>query len=230
MKPQKDRIIIGGEAYTPEELEANCAELLNPAQTVQPQSGKEFYFKSTFFLAEDDFGRKIHDKVIAKYSDVDAITKIKIGKGSNPFYVVAVSEVLRAEFPKLRTATQADLERILRENLLGLKGTYEDSGLVLRNRQEPNSYLANSLYQQFSAQGKTLQESIPYVLWLHNLSLQSDLNSPHKLTFQIPKGIAETDFFQALILNQPSQQTFDSADVDVKTGIPTKLGSGTRNH
>jgi hypothetical protein len=181
-------------------------------------------FENVSFLSDDDLGREIHNAVRTKYSDIEAITKVNLGKGSNPFYVVAVNEFLRTNYPNLKTVTQADIERVIRENLpLELSGHYEDSGLVLRTRQNPNEYLAGNLFDQFKSQGKNLKENSAYVLWLHNLSLKKDTNSPHGVSFVLLNGFA--DYFEAPILNETSQQKFESSDIDLATGIPTRVSA-----
>jgi len=70
-------------------------------------------------------------------------------KGSNPFAVVLVNQIISSE--GLRTATQADLERVLKVNALPLRGQYEDTGLVLRTDGDPNEYLAKDLMAQIKA-------------------------------------------------------------------------------
>ena len=206
-------------------------ELLNPSQPVF-QANPDITFKKAFFLGED-FGKEIHAEIIKNYAGIEAITKVnynkkdKLVKGSNDFYCVAVNEEFRKRNLKIRTATQADLERILRESLLELSGHYEDSGLVLRNKQEPNSYFANDLFSQFKTQGINLKENTAYVINLHNLSLRKDNSPPCKLSFNLPSLIANiTDgYFEAPILNIASQQKFDSSDIEVKTGIPAKVSA-----
>ena len=211
---------MAGRWMNPEVPEERTSKVKVPVSTSKPD------FKKAFFLADDDFGKEIHNLVTTKYSDIEAIKKISFGKGSNPFYVVAVNEVLREKFPQIRTATQADLEKILKDGLLPLKGQYEDSGLVWRSNQDPNKYFAEDISGQFKKQGITLQDGTPYVLWLHNLSLRKDKKSAHKLSFVLPDNFK--DYFPASILNKESGQNFDSANVDVATGIPKTLGSGSR--
>lgn len=197
-----------------------------PVITKEPL--KDRSFGKAFFLTDDDFGKKVHSKVISKYSNIGAITKISLGKGSNSFYVVAVNEVLREEFPKIRTATQADLERILREKSLELSGHYEDSGLVLRDKQDPNKYFAKNLFDQFKAKGVNLKQNNAYVIQLQNLSLKKDEASPEKISFVLPNSIAG-EYFESPVLNEYSQQKFDSSDIDIITGITKKVSdSGSR--
>jgi hypothetical protein len=138
---------------------------------------------------------------------------------------------LRQEHPKIKTATPANLERISREKLLNLSGYDIDSALVLRTRQEPNSYLANDFFEQFKSKGINLKEDSAYVILLNYLSLRKDLNSPHKLSFVLPNSLEVLNkaYFEAPILNSVSQQKFNSSDVDIKTGIPIILsGKGER--
>ena len=77
-------------------------------------------FKDAFFLW-DEFGKQIHEKVQDKYGQFEAINKViyndkdKVVKGSTPFYVTAVNGIFREEFPQFRTATKADLEKILKD-------------------------------------------------------------------------------------------------------------------
>jgi len=187
-------------------------------------------FKQAFFL-QDDFGKSIHEKIQEKYGSFHAISIInydekgKIVKGTNPFYVLAANEFLPEG---IRTATQADLERILKTNLLNLKNIWEDSSLVWRSNQDPNEYLAKALYQQFKDRGITLQEGTPYVIPLFTLKLRQDTKSEHKLAFDISNSTLES-YFEAPILNEVYQQQFNNSDIDEKTGIPSQVGnSGNR--
>jgi hypothetical protein len=163
---------------------------------------------------------KAYALFFVKYND-----KEKIVKGSNPFYVAAVNEFLPEG---LRTASQADLEKILKGNLLPLKDHWEDSALVLRTRQEPNIYLAEDLFNQFKAKGINLKENSAYVIPLFTLKLREDSKSEHKLAFDISDLTLES-YFQAPILNKVSQQKFNNSDIDEKTGLPIKFAvSGDR--
>ena len=184
-------------------------------------------FKEAFFL-EGDFGKQINEKIQAKYADIKAINKVvydendKLVKGSTPFYVVAVNEIFKEEFPQFRTATQADLEKILKNNTLGLKGLYEDSALVLRNKDNPNKYLAKDLFKQFKDKGKLLKENSAYVFPLNTLKLRKDDNSGYKLSFDITDLTLE-NYFEAPILNETSQKKFNSKDIEENTGLPSKV-------
>jgi hypothetical protein len=223
MTNKDEETIMEGMTYTQEELEGIYAELTKPA-SVPAEPPKDRKFGKAFFLTDDDFGKEVHNTITARYSDIEAIKKIGLGKGSNPFYVIAVNEVLREKFPQVRTATQADLEKILKEGLLELKGRYEDSGLVWRSNQDPNEYLAKNLFSQFEAKGVNLKQNSAYLIQLQNLSLKKDGTSPEKLSFVLPNLIIG-EYLESPILNEVSQQSFESSDVDVATGITKKVSS-----
>ena len=166
--------------------------------------------EKAFFLG-DDFGREIHKKVIEKYRQFEAISKVvydegeKVVKGSTPFYVSALNEFLPEN---IRTASQADLERILKNNELELKGHYEDTSLVLRSNKEPNKYLAQDLYKQFGSRGISIKEGIPIVIPLFSLRPRIDDSSPYKLAFDLLDSL---EYFEAPILNEASQRSTGSS-------------------
>ena len=201
------------------------SDIQNPTSPIQPANLGDVFFLSEYF------GKKVHEQVIQKYSDIEAITKVKydsneaIVKGSNPFYVVAVNEFLREIIDKkIRTATQADLERILREDKLPLENQYEDSGLVWRSNQNPNQYLATDIHNQFKQNGINLKEETAYLIQLQELSLKKDNNSPYKLSFILPdKSILQSQYFEAPILKETLEQKFNSSDIEVNTGLPTSV-------
>ena len=182
-------------------------------------------FGKAFFL-EGDFGKKIHEQVIAKYGSFDVINKVKydtqskLVKGSTPFYVSAVNEFLEPH--GMRTATQADLERILKNNILLIKSRYEDSSLVLRTNKNPNSYLAEKLYEQLEKRGfnKNVKDGTPSVIPLFCLRLDKDNNSPHKLAFRI---VDTTNVFTAQILNSKAGSYINPAEIDENSGLPNKV-------
>ena len=115
---------------------------------------------------EGDFGEAVLEeykgRVEKDYNNLDSLDVLSyehgnpvryeegIVKGSNPFSVVLVNQIVGQE--GLRVARQSDLEKALKLDSLNLKGTYEDTALVLRKGKEPNSYLAKDLLKQI---GKT---------------------------------------------------------------------------
>jgi hypothetical protein len=180
--------------------------------------------QDSFFLG-DEFGKEINTKIQNKYGKYEAISKIiynetkKLILGSNPLYVSAVNEFL----PKnIRTATQAELEKILKNNILPIKGQYEDSSLVWRSSQEPNEYLAKDIRAQFKARGITLKENTPYVIPLFTLRLKEDNSSPHKLSFELTDESLKA-YFEAPILMGKSGEYINPDDMNENTGLPNKV-------
>lgn len=178
---------------------------------------------------EGDFGKAVLD-------DYKRITKSDYGNakclkvlgydnrvlGSNPFAVVLVNQIIREQ--GLRTATQADLERILKVNALDLRGTSEDSALVLRtdgDSYKPNDYLAKNLTRQLKERRKT---KWPTMITLSDLDLVKDEASHYGLAFKIRD---DAKIVHVPILNK-SGGNFDSKKIDEKTGLPTKVGKGDR--
>jgi len=181
-------------------------------------------FTGAFFLG-DEFGKEINRKIQDKYGKSEPIRKIiyneteKLILGSNPFYVSAVNEFLPEN---TRTAAQADLEKILKNNLLQLKDKYEDSSLVWRSNQEPNKYLARNIQEQFKARGVELKESTAYVIPLFSLRLKEDNSSPCKLSFQLTDETLNA-YFKAPILMSESSKYINPDNMDENTGLPNKI-------
>lgn len=131
-------------------------------------------------------GKAVDEEVKGIYKDFFVVTSATdyvdgIIQRSNPFYVVAVNEVIKQE--GLRTATPADLEKILKLNTLDLRGHYEASALVLRKTDEPNSYLARHLMEQVKERNE--QAEMPVMIPLNGLELGQDSWSPHSLVFNL---------------------------------------------
>ncbi len=174
---------------------------------------------------EEEFGEAVNKEVQRKYRDFEAIRKVGysngVVRGSNPFYVVAVNEVIRPE--GLRAATQADLERVLRANAFDLRGIYEDSALVLRTESSPNEYLARHLMKQVKARNPN--QEMPVIIPLNFLELTEDSDSDYGLAFKLKE---DAEIIYAPILNESDGIRFNSEDIDAQTGLPTKVGSGDR--
>lgn len=170
---------------------------------------------------EGDFGKAVDGEVQGKYGKFQAINKVRYSngtvKGSTHFYVVAVNEVIRHE--GLRTASQADLERVLRTNAFDLRGVYEDSALVLRTENSPNEYLAKHLMKQVKALNP--KSKMPVMIPLNSLELVEDSDSSYGLAFKLRD---DAEIVYAPILNK-SNGNFSSEDIDGKTGLPIKLDS-----
>ena len=177
---------------------------------------------------EGDFGeaflKEYNERARADYNGNSSLNVLSyrdgVVKGSNPFAVVLANQILRQE--GLRTAIQADLEKALRTCALNLSGFYEDTGLVLRSENNPNTYLAKDLMNQVKRRNK--KQKLPVMIPLTGLELKTDSNSPHGLTFNLPES---AEVIYAPILNKPGN--FNSEDIDAITGLPKQTGKGNRN-
>jgi len=136
--------------------------------------------------------------------------------GSNPFAVVLVNQIVGQE--GLRTATQADLERVLKTNALPLRGQYEDTALVLRTEGNPNEYLAGDLMVQIRARNPMAK--MPAMIPLSELELVADTSSPHGLRFKI-KDSAQV-FYDLPVLSKDGNFSYE--DIDERTGLPKDVG------
>ena len=177
---------------------------------------------------EGDFGKEVDEEVQGKYGKFNTIKEIgyskkaKLVEGSNPFYVIAVNQVLRENNLKIRTATQADLEKISKSEEMQLKGFYEDTALVLRNKEEPNKYLAQNLIKQIKNRKENIR--FPVMIPLNTLELKEDSNSEYGLSFKLRD---DSEIIYSPILNKPAGN-FSSKDINKRTGLPKELGTGNR--
>ena len=187
------------------------------------------FIPSANFL-EGDFGKAVLEeyqgRAKADYANASALNVLSydngVINGSNPFAVVLVNQIIGQE--GLRTANQADLERVLRVNALPLRGQYEDSALVLRSEDNPNEYLAKNLMVQIKARNPKAE--MPAMVPLSGLELVADLNSPHKLGFKLKENAQV--FYDLSILNKDGN--FSSEDIDVSIGLPKKTGDNGNRH
>jgi len=208
----------------------------NPAGQPDPNAGTPLVvpassipYVSEFFLS-GKFGKEFlgeYNKVVKReYGNANALRVLNwddgedLVVGSNPFAIAVANQILQKK--DIRTATQSELEAILKGNKLPFRDHYEESSLVWRSHETPNDYLALDLYNQFKAKGINLVKGKAYVLPLYALGLRKDNNSPNKLSFVL----SETPvYFEAPILNEPSQQLFKNSDIYAQTGLPTKVQS-----
>src|SRR3989339_161347 len=92
-------------------------------------------------------------------------------KGSNPYIATAVDMFLQSINDSHRIATQKDLET----NLEMFKGLYEDTGLVLRNLNNPDKDKAKYLYEQIGKANSNFP-IFPFFFDLRGLKLDANLN------------------------------------------------------
>lgn len=184
----------------------------------------------TYSFLEGDFGREIHEEVQNEYGRFSVINEVvydeasEMVKGQTPFYIVAVDEKLRER--GLRVATQADLERVISTGALELRGTYEDTGLVLRSKKDmacfKNTSLAKDLGKQVKDRGFKFSPKSPLMIPLTEFELEN-IDNDYGLRFILRK---DAEIYEAPVLSKRGK--FSSEDIDEKTGLPTKLGEGNR--
>lgn len=173
-----------------------------------------------------DAGSEINDSIRKDYKGISALQVGKyssdIVRGSNSFYAVAVQNRLPAG---VRVASQSDLERAMKLGVMDFRGTYEDTGLVLRSNDNPNSYLAGNLMTQVQERlGKKVKFSGPMLINLYDLELAKDQNSPYGLAFKLKD---DAELTPAPILSGKNNQKLFS-ETDESTGLPKELGEGSR--
>ena len=166
--------------------------------------------------------KEMYDELIKKaeldYDSNEHLLKLKWNEeqdraqGSNLYIVTLANTLFRSQ--GIRTATQADLEQAMREGR-DFRGTYEDTGAVLRSLEEPNQYLAKQLGNQLGKQ------ELPAYIPACAMDLIQDADSPSKLGFKI---IDDSQIIYAPILNSKSQLKFNNSDINLKTGFPKKVG------
>ena len=193
----------------------------------------------TYSFLQGNFGKQFlkeyNKKVKKDYADAQTLKVLtwndteKVVVGSNPFAVVLINEMLASQ--GIHTATQADLEHIVRGNLLPLKGHYEESSLVWRSNADPNEYLATKIYNQLKSTGKMLKTNHSYVFPLHTLSLEKDTNAPQSLAFKARGNSTffPNVYFEAPILMSTSGKYISDADFDFTQGLPTKVFDSTQS-
>ncbi len=198
------------------------------------EDGAKFLVESLKFIPQarfldGDFGiallQEYNGRAEKDYNNSDALKVLSydgVVKGSNPFAVVLVNQIIRKQ--GLRTATQADLEKILKTNAINLRGFYEDSALVLRSEDNPNPYLANHLLGQAEQKLKMNLKKMPLMIPLNGLELVNDSNSPYNLAFKLRE---DAEIIHTPILNKANSD-FSSENINEETGLPRKLGEGNR--
>lgn len=169
-------------------------------------------------------GEEINKEIQSKYEKIPFLQRPSYSdgviKGSNPFYVVAVNEIIKPQ--GLRTATLAELEKVLKTGALDLKGYDEDPALVLRSGDDPNTYLAEDLIKQIKEKtGK--ERKTPIMIPLAGLKLRVDQDSEHGLAFNL------TDDSEIIYAPQMNHKDHDKKFLKTNVkGLPIFNKNGTR--
>ena len=216
------------------------SEVKNKLTTVKENTGTQFNWKPlieipdavpsvTFWEGDDaearfeEFNETAQENYGEAAKNVRVLTydaKNKLVKGMNVFAGVHADVLFKPE--GIRVATMAELEKALQTGALKLKGTYEDSGLVLRDERDPNGYLAQNLAEQVKARGIKVGK-VPYVIPLRGLEVVRDEDSNYGLAFQL------TDESQVIeapqLAGKNSGKRFKTLDED---GMPVFDQDGER--
>jgi hypothetical protein len=201
-----------------------------PSERVQPvtpvQQSPPLMNNVSYSFLEGTEGQAIFEeynqRASGDYQGASALSVLSFSdnvlKGSNPFAFALLNKILAQK--KMRMVTPADLERALEKEAINLKGTYGDSGLVLRSDGDPNQYLARDLINQIKQRG-SLQ--FPLMIPLAGLGLVYDSNSPNDLSFQLTDS---SEIIYAPQLNKTNHgKKFNKGD---EQGRPIFEDSGTR--
>ena len=178
---------------------------------------------SASFITDEAFIEEYKGRVKSDFGNASALKVLSydngVVKGSNFFAVALVNSIVKPL--GLRVASQADLERVLSTNALELKNQYEDTALVLRNRGDPNEYLAGKLADQTLARGYDF--STPLVVPLYGVEVVKDKDSPHGLAFKLAE---DTQIVRAPeLIAKNNGKNFSATN---EYGIPNVDGKGER--
>ncbi len=200
-------------------------EVIIPSNNPKPRSAS-FLDKRYQGLMKEAY-RKAED-FIKRGADKNVLSVIKynqekeVFEGSNIYSVVLLNMLLRGTH--YRTASSQDLEYVIfandpKFNASHLRGHYEDTGLALRDDQEPNSYQAKDLIKQLQKELGS-EFKLPYKIDLSNLELRLDKNSPSELAFNV---LDPSKAIYAPILNEKTGKFEDSDPSLLQTGLPGKI-------
>jgi hypothetical protein len=187
-------------------------------RSVTKSSSYQGKFHARFL--DGDFGEESFEKyqelVSSRYSGIEGLDVLEFDgviKGSSPPSVIVMNEVLREQ--GYSVATPADVDRIVRDEILDLRNQYEDMALVLFNEDNPNEYLAESIGRQSKDRGFTYDPETPLMIPLQGLELFVDNNSPVGFAFSLPR---DARLFPAPQLsNENDKKRFSKSDGD---GLP----------
>jgi len=207
-----------------------------PSERVQPlapvpdpsQNTSNFTDNATYSFLEGDFGRQVLEEynqlVQGEYQNASALQKLSFAdnvvKGSNPFAFTLLNRVLQNHGRWVARPT--DLERALEQGTIHLSGTYGDSGLVIRDENTNNEYIAKHLGEQLRQKGYSVGGDT-IMIPLAGLELRYDASSPHNLIFQLTNS---SEIITASQLNKSNHgKKFNRGD---EKGLPIFEDSGSR--
>lgn len=176
----------------------------------------------SYNFLEGDFGKealKEYNSVVkSDYKDNSNLKVLNFNdgvvKGSNSYAVFLMNKILSKQ--GLRTANSADVQKVIDNYDKFLSGVYVDLGVVLRNEDGANEYLAKQLAKQSKDRKYKFSNSNPLVFKPSDLELIADSDSPSRLGFNIKESASP---FNALELSSKNEgKKFKNTN---KNGVPT---------
>jgi len=216
-----------GRKYYGKQEEQEVEPTLNPnpsSQGVNPISIQNHDQYTYFFAGEDEY--KLYQDFVKRNFSVKKGNKLEVMselaspklegglfKASSPIINCAMNMALREANLGKQVVTQAQLEYVFQNNLLGLSSVYSDTGMCLRTDSGDNETHAKSLISQLGA-----NPNLPIYLPVISYDLIKDSNN--KLDFKI---IDSSKVLYLPILNSPNQSKFNNSDIGLSTGFPIQL-------
>ena len=209
--------------------------ILRPEFEIPNFEGKELKNdgkKHKINFLRGDFGKEVLDefneRVKAEYKGSGSLKVLSsyddVIRGSNPFAVVLVNQIIRSG--GFRTATPADLERVLEQGEFNFGSCCNDTALVLRSQCGYNVRLAQHLAKQVKDMKGKFEYPImvPLVgLDLDDPSSEVSINSGYGLAFRLRED-AEI-IHSPQLAKENHGQTFNRGD---EKGLPILGSSGNR--
>jgi len=160
------------------------------------------------FVEDKDLYKEIRNYIKSDHRNLEnqLTFQNRVMRGSNPYLAVAVDMFLKENYPQYRLARQIDSEK----NLDLTRGTWNDSGLALRNLENSNSEKAQYLFNQLSSRGIS-EKDFPLFIELRDLKLDENLN------FNLTENSSYTT---AECLNWNSKERYSKIN---KFGLPKEI-------
>jgi len=172
------------------------------------------------FLADHPRAYELVNLTQGLYGDVTNGGINKDG-GSNAYFMAGLNGVLRSEGIGYRVATLADFEVIRENELLDLKDTRVDTGLVWRDNGDPNKYLAEGLRIALEVSPSVYDTNKVLMIPYAGLTLKDDSKAPEGYRFQFmdSNGAHYADMFAT------SESALEFSETDPDSGLPVDLST-----
>jgi hypothetical protein len=185
----------------------------------------------SYNFLEGDFGKEVLNEynfaVKSEYKDNSNLKVLNfkdgIVKNSNSYAIFLMNKILSKQ--GLRTVSPADVQKVIDNDDNFLRGAYVDLGVVLRNEDGANGYLAKQLAKQSKDRKYKFSNSNPLVFKPSDLELIADSDSPSGLGFSIKDS---ANLFNALELSSKNEgKKFKNTN---KNGVPIFDKNGNRTN